>query len=163
QSFARPQMTQRSLALAACAEDALTLMHHDLNKGSVTVVKDFREAPEVMADPSALGQIFLNLFINALHAMPQGGKLMVTVEAAAGPEGKKGTACRIQDTGPGIPAEIMDRIFEYAFSTKGEKGSGLGLSISRGIAEEHGGTLTVQSQPGRGATFTLWLPAATKP
>ncbi|MCC7441822.1 MAG: response regulator [Bdellovibrionales bacterium] len=164
QSFARNDMTRRPCSIASGAEDALTLMHHDLNKGSVTVVRDFREAPEVNADPSALGQIFLNLLINALHAMPQGGKLTVTVSAAdGGPDKKPGVACVVEDTGTGIPKDVLDRIFDYAFTTKGEKGSGLGLSISRGIAEEHGGTLTVASQPGRGAAFTLWLPSAGNP
>ena len=112
----------------------------------------------VMASPNQLKQIFLNLIANARQAMPNGGTVRVDVRQ----DGDWVTAT-VSDDGPGIEAAVLERIFEPFFTTKrATGGTGLGLSVSLGIAEAHGGSLTACSEPGRGATFTLRLPIATE-
>lgn len=132
----------------------LRLMHADLERSSVSVTHNLDEvqSAEVEADPRRLQQVFLNLLLNALQAMPEGGALELRLEP--GP-----TGCRIQvrDDGQGIDPRRLEDIFE-PFSTTREKGSGLGLFIVRRIVEEHRGRIEVESEPGRGTTFTLELP-----
>ena len=112
----------------------------------------------VTASPNQLKQIFLNLIANARQAMPNGGTVRVDVRQ----DGDWVTAT-VSDDGPGIEAAVLERIFEPFFTTKrATGGTGLGLSVSLGIAEAHGGSLTASSEPGRGATFTLRLPIATE-
>jgi nitrogen fixation/metabolism regulation signal transduction histidine kinase len=110
--------------------------------------------PAVSADRDQVLQLLLNLLRNALDAMPEGGPLLLEARA----EGA-GVALSVKDGGAGISAEDLPHVFEPYF-TKKEGGTGLGLAIAHRIAEEHGGRLTVESTPGQGATFTLWLPAA---
>jgi signal transduction histidine kinase len=110
--------------------------------------------PVVLADRDQAVQVLLNLVRNALEAMPGGGALRV----AACTDGD-GVAITVADTGPGIAAEDLPRLFEPYFTRK-EGGTGLGLAIAQRIAEEHGGRLTVRSTPGQGAAFTFWLPRA---
>jgi PAS domain S-box-containing protein len=111
----------------------------------------------VSASPNQLKQIFLNLIANARQAMPNGG----TVEVDVRRDGDWAVAS-VRDDGPGIDGAVLQRIFEPFFTTKRQTGgTGLGLSVSLGIAEAHGGTLTASSEPGRGATFTLRLPLFT--
>jgi two-component system, NtrC family, sensor histidine kinase HydH len=111
----------------------------------------------VSADPNQLRQVLFNLLFNALDAQPLGGHVTVRVgrdATAGGPE----LLVAVEDGGPGLPAELGERVFEPFVSTK-ESGLGLGLSICKRIAETHGGRLTVASSD-HGATFTLRLPAA---
>ncbi len=138
-------------------DQTLTLMQHELKTGNVEVVREYADAPKVLADPVTLGQVFLNLSINAKQAMSKGGTLTVSI-AARDREGRPGVTLQVRDTGTGIPAEVLPKIFETAFSTKGEQGSGLGLAISRSIVESHGGTIDAVSGSA-GATFTIWLPS----
>ena len=110
----------------------------------------------VSASPNQLKQIFLNLIANARQAMPHGGTVQVDVHRDG-----SCVVATVADDGPGIPEEIVQRIFEPFFTTKRlTGGTGLGLSVSLGLAEAHGGSLTVTSQPGRGAAFSLRLPIA---
>ena len=110
--------------------------------------------PRVRADASRLKQVVLNLLLNAITATEQGG--VITVAAAAEGEGVK---LMVRDTGSGIPAAVLPRIFEENFTTR-PGGNGLGLPISKRIVEEHGGSLRVESVPGRGTAFTVWLRAS---
>ncbi len=103
-------------------------------------------------------QVFLNLSLNAIDAMPAGGRLDITVEAAAEPEGVQIDFC---DTGVGIPPDQIHRIFDPFYSTKTD-GLGLGLYISKMIVQDHGGTITASSQPGEGTTFSIWLPQSIR-
>jgi two-component system NtrC family sensor kinase len=97
----------------------------------------------------------LNIVINALDAMPQGGALTLIAEPAA-----QGVRIQIRDTGTGIPADVLPRIFEPWVTTKAVgRGTGLGLSITRDVIIAHGGTITVATTPGAGSTFTIVLPA----
>ncbi len=147
----------RNALLTVPVEEALSLVNHELVKSSIQLEKNIKPTPDVRIDIGAMGQVFLNLMINATHAMPSGGKLHVTVESLE-LEGKAGVAAGVRDTGAGIPEDVLPRIFEFAFTTKGEKGSGLGLAISKEIVESHGGKILVKTQMGKGTEFTVWIP-----
>jgi two-component system sensor histidine kinase AtoS len=122
--------------------------------GKIEIVKEFGELPLTQADPTQLQQVFLNLFLNALYAMPQGGKLGVRTCLE-----EDGQAIRIEvsDTGTGIREDLLKKVFQPFFTTK-PKGTGLGLAISRQMVEQHGGTIAVANRPGGGALFTLRFP-----
>ena len=122
----------------------------------IIVVEDLDERlPKVEGDENQLQQLLLNLSLNACEAMPQGGTLLVNTSVRNG-----NVAVKVSDTGCGIKNEHLDRIFEPFFSTKPVgKGTGLGLSVSYGIAQQHGGTLEVESEEGKGSTFTVVLPS----
>jgi len=113
--------------------------------------------PLIQADYGQLRQAILNLFINAMQAMPNGGKLSVSIRAARASDGKEGVAVEFKDTGIGIPPENIPHLFEPYFTTK-VNGFGLGLAIVSRIVEDHGGSIRVESQPGQGARFILSLP-----
>ena len=118
------------------------------------------DLPPVAMDREQMKQVLLNLILNALQAMPQGGKLRIqTSLQAPGRDTKTNRAVeiRVQDTGEGIPAEIQNKIFEPFFSTK-EEGIGLGLSVAQRIVEEHEGIIRVESAEGRGTEFCITLP-----
>ena len=122
---------------------------------NIYVVEDLGEKlPAVWGDKSQLQQVIMNLVLNACEAMTDGGTLVVSSTT-------DGEHARVQvtDTGCGIKRENLDRIFEPFFTTKPVgKGTGLGLAVSYGILQQHGGTLKVQSEVGRGTTFTISLP-----
>jgi signal transduction histidine kinase/CheY-like chemotaxis protein len=133
-------------------------------------VKCSPNLPTVLGDATQLDQVLLNLCVNARDAMPDGGTITLEAQqveidaagAASIPDAKPGSyvALRVRDTGTGIPPEILDRIFEPFYTTKGpDKGTGLGLSTVIGIVKGHGGFLQVYSQQGKGSTFTAYLPA----
>jgi CheY-like chemotaxis protein len=126
----------------------------------------------VLGDPTQLHQILLNLSVNARDAMPEGGSLTITAEntvldelrVAMHPQAKPGRYVTVRDTGIGIPAAMLDNIFEPFFTTKEVgKGTGLGLSTVVAIAKSHEGFVDVESEPGYGATFTVFLPAKEAP
>ncbi len=106
-------------------------------------------------DRERLRQVFTNIIVNALQAMPDGGRLAICCE-----QDRQATRIHIRDTGPGIAAEIRQQIFHPFFTTKTD-GTGLGLSVSYGIVQAHGGTIALQSEPGRGSCFTVCLPRAS--
>jgi signal transduction histidine kinase len=125
-----------------------------------------RQLPKIQADAGSLRQVLMNLLLNAISFTPEGGSITIATEAATGPArpgGAGGGAIRItvRDTGVGIAPEIIGKIFDPFFTTRpvGE-GTGLGLTISHRIVEEHGGSIDVESAPGAGAAFTITLPAA---
>jgi len=109
--------------------------------------------------PAALSELMTNLILNALDAMPDGGTLTITTRG----EPRQQITLTVADTGIGMPEPVRRRIFEPFFSTKGEGGSGLGLSMVYSIVRRHGGEIRVESEPGRGATFTLTFPVASEP
>jgi CheY-like chemotaxis protein len=112
----------------------------------------------VLGDAASLRDVLVNLIFNAVDAMPTGGRLTIGLTAAGA-----GAELTVADTGVGMPPAIQRRVFEPFFTTKGEKGSGLGLATARKVATAHGGRLDVASEPGRGTTFTLWLPTTDAP
>jgi PAS domain S-box-containing protein len=113
------------------------------------------ERPEISLVKDRLHQVFLNLILNAIDAMAEGGELEITCQGAEDPPGIQ---VRFKDTGVGVPSELLPQLFEPFYTTKSD-GVGLGLFISRNIIEDHGGRIEVTSEPGEGTTFTVWLPA----
>ena len=132
-----------------------------------TVIAD--GLPPVLIDPGQLEQVMMNLVVNARDAMPTGGRVTLTVSHTAsgpGPDrvGQPHVVFEVADTGAGIPAEVLPRVFEPYFTTKDHgKGTGLGLAMVHGIVQQAGGEITVESPPGRGAIFRVYLPATTAP
>ena len=160
-TFARRRPAVRRLvALKDVIDDSLEMLHERLAHHGVNVVAELPEhMPLVRADPDQISQVLLNLFINALHAMSEGGTLKVTVK----PE-PDAVVLMIADTGHGIPRENLGKIFTPFFTTKEVgKGTGLGLTVVHGIIQEHGGSIAVESEPGKGTTFTIRLPRKDHP
>lgn len=141
--------------LLPTVQDLLFWIRKEAGSRGVGVRVDIDPTVEVLADPNRIKQLFLNLFINAIHATPKGG--ILTVSAALGP-GERGQI-EIRDTGEGIPPEVLPKIFDPFFTTRAG-GTGLGLSIVKKIANEHGAQISVQSEPGRGTCFKLEWPIA---
>ncbi len=138
-------------------DESLDLLRHHLKRG-ITVERAYGEVGRVRGYAGQLNQVFMNLLTNAAQALGEqdrGGVIRIETARA----GDK-VVITVADTGPGIPPEILPRIFDPFFTTKDVgQGSGLGLSIVHGIVERHGGTISVDSRPGRGTTFTVTLPA----
>jgi len=122
--------------------------------GRIEIVKEFGKLPPTLADPTQLQQVFLNLFLNALHAMPRGGELGVRTFLE---EDGKTIRIEVSDTGSGIREDLITKVFQPFFTTK-PKGTGLGLAISRQMIEQHDGTIAVANRPGGGVLFTILLP-----
>jgi len=118
----------------------------------VEIQEDRRHLPPVSGNPSELREVITNLVLNAIDAMPNGGNLTIKTETD-----RRINRIHIQDTGMGIPLENLERVFQPFFTTKGPSSSGLGLSVSYGIIRRHGGSLQVESEPGKGTTFTIRL------
>jgi two-component system NtrC family sensor kinase len=140
--------------------DAIRWVPAPLLQASRLEVVD-QDAPEVMASPGQIQQVVVNLLTNAIKARAPGKPGSVVLRIGAGDSGQ--AFLEVTDDGAGIDPAIRDRIFEPFFTTRpvGEgRGTGLGLAVSHAIATSHGGTLTVESEVGRGSTFRVELPAA---
>jgi len=152
---------QNGIRVTDCVDTALRLCNNRI-KYHVTVNNRLPpDLPAVCANKNELEQVFINLFINAADAMEEtgGGSLTLTGTAR-----EKGLCIRVADSGPGIPAEKVSRLFAPFFTTKKVgKGTGLGLSISRNIIEDHGGGLTARNHPDGGAEFSVFLPGLAAP
>jgi PAS domain S-box-containing protein len=151
----------RPVNVNGIVEETLSLLKHELNKGGVKVVPDLRPLPDAVFSPDQVRQVLSNLMINAKDAMPEGGKLEIRTRYVPGSGDLRGwVRLLIADTGVGVPPEMIRNIFEPFVSTKGEKGTGLGLWIVKGIIEHHAGKLQVKSKPGQGTVFRIDLPVA---
>jgi signal transduction histidine kinase len=118
------------------------------------VHKKLGELPPIRCYPGQLNQVFLNLLVNAAQAIEERGDITIETRTLDGH-----IVIRISDTGRGMPPEHLSRIFQPFFTTKAVgKGTGLGLAISHGIIQKHHGTIDVESEPGKGTTFTIRLP-----
>jgi two-component system, NtrC family, sensor kinase len=157
-NLARPaQVDSGPCDINVVINDVLSLLEHQFRTGSIQVRKELAaSAPIVQGIEHKLQQVFLNLFLNARDAMPKGGWLTIVTR-----QDRNGAIVEVGDTGSGIPAEQLSRIYDPFFTTKAiGKGTGLGLSITYGIVQEHGGSITCDSQIGQGTRFTLHLPLA---
>ncbi|MHB0856843.1 MAG: PAS domain S-box protein [Anaerolineae bacterium] len=140
----------------ALLERVLALSAKRLRDNAVDVQLDLAaDLPAASMVRDRIQQVFVNLVLNAIDAMPNGGSLQVRTQATTSPEG---IAISFSDTGYGIPQDVLSNIFAPFFSTKPD-GLGLGLYVSHNIVAQHGGTLEASSAPGQGTTFTVWLPA----
>lgn len=130
----------------------------DLKGMKIEVVTELAEVPQITGNPAELREVFTNIILNALDAMPQGGSFRVRTRLEpAGDEGPRVEAI-FEDTGVGMAEDVRQRIFDPFFTTKGVKGTGLGLSTSYGIVARHGGSITVESELGRGSSFCVAFP-----
>jgi len=156
--FTRTHVPRRQrVDCCALAEETLRYLADLAAAHALVVERRYAEpAVQAIADPHLLRPVLLNLMRNAAQAMPTGGTLTVGVE-----RGVDGTRVTVADTGPGIPAGAEADIFRPFFTTRA-KGTGLGLAVVQELVGAMGGTLAVASEPGRGATFTVILPAADK-
>ena len=134
-------------------ESTLSLIHNQL-KDRVTVHKDYGDVPPIRCHPSRLNQVYMNLLVNASQAIAGKGEIQLKTFAT-----ENDVVVEITDTGEGIPAETLGRVFDPGFTTKGVKvGTGLGLSIVQRILDEHDGKIEVESKVGEGSTFRVFLP-----
>jgi two-component system NtrC family sensor kinase len=144
------EIVQRSIGLVGNNLKISKVKHH------VSIAENL---PTVLVDAAQIEQVLINLFINAIQAMPEGGDLFI--EVFAEPPGGW-VMVKIRDTGTGINPEVLPNIFDPFFTTKSTKGTGLGLSVSYGIIRQHRGEISVESEVGRGTTFTIKIPSTTK-
>jgi signal transduction histidine kinase len=151
-------------------QDILVLLERRLIDLGVTISTDMPKPVAVSAFPAELRQVFTNLITNAAEATGSGGQIKVSVAAgsigldATGKKKQSGATVTIADNGPGIPEDVKSHLFQPFFTTKGERGTGLGLWISRGIVNKHGGTINLESntgEPAHGTVVSVFL--ATKP
>jgi two-component system NtrC family sensor kinase len=144
-------------------EEAEALIEKDLRQNKVRVENDLdADLPLVIASADQVKQVLLNLMLNAQQAMPDGGSIFVSTRVSHGADPdflmSDSVHIQIRDTGKGIPEEYLPHIFEPFFSTKEVKGTGLGLWVSQGIVQAHGGSIKTRSREGRGTTFSVALP-----
>ncbi len=186
-SFAQPhdkEFEAQATDLGKVIDEALLLARHDIAQDKIKVIREYKEdLPPLYADPMRLQQAFLNLMLNAFQAMPEGGELRISTGTrekkrpvpldrharvlqakhltgpgrAIGEEGEEFVEVQFSDSGEGISPEDMKRLFDPFFTTR-KDGSGLGLAITHQIVSAHYGYIDVDSQPGKGTTFTVGLP-----
>jgi two-component system NtrC family sensor kinase len=168
--FARPSGgTFREIDINELIKEVLLLLQHRTARLKHTLELDLdRDVPKIRADAGSLRQLLMNLLLNAIYFTPEGGRIFIKTEQDDSVEEKRFPGCprrvrfSVTDTGSGIPNDLIDRIFDPFFTTKpvGE-GTGLGLTISYKIVEEHSGFIDVKSEPGKGASFIITLPSIT--
>ena len=154
-----PQATPVLVDARVPLEETLTFLSGSLTSKGVTVVRIIPPTlPQVLADPAQLRQLFLNLFLNSLDAMKDGGTLTIRMASIDRGAGQQVLSIQVNDTGSGIPADALGKVFDPFFTTKAS-GTGLGLAICRGIVDSHKGTIRAQNNKDRpGATITVELP-----
>jgi two-component system NtrC family sensor kinase len=160
--FARQRVPQKSaVRVAEVVDRAVRIVRNQASIGHIEIhytPPAECTVPPLFVDAGQIQQVLLNLLLNAVDAMSRGGTIMISCSEVDGGFAE----LRVTDTGVGIPPENLSRLFEPFFSTKGVKGNGLGLAVSWGIVEQHGGTLRVESEVGRGTTFFVRLPLAQR-
>ena len=160
--FTRPDEISDAITLVDASrvvDDALVLVAPDLRKNAIETRVEHSPSPAFRIVETELQQVIVNLAINATQAMGQGGTLTIRTRPAAR-DGVPGSEILVEDTGPGIPPDKIDNVFDPFMTTKQGTGSGLGLSISQSLVNRVGGLISVSSVPGQGATFTVWFPEA---
>ncbi|HEU6456320.1 MAG TPA: ATP-binding protein [Roseateles sp.] len=148
-----------SLTPQSVIADSLVLLGPLLKKAEIRVQRDDRATRECSLNRNELQQVLINLITNAMHAMQGGGTLTLSSEDQS-LNGSDGVVIHVRDSGVGISAEHLPRVFDAFFTTRPGQGTGLGLSISYTLVARYGGQITVQSVPGQGTCFSVWLPAS---
>ena len=161
--LARGESSFGDVEVQRLVDETLLVLAREPHKDGIALRVQVQPGLKVHGDPIQLEQVLLNLLINARHALlGKGGSL--TVKAAACEDAPDEIKLQVIDTGPGIPEKVIPKIFEPFFTTKGTtkkgeaKGTGLGLAICKEIIDAHGGRIEVQSEMGKGTTFTVYLP-----
>jgi two-component system NtrC family sensor kinase len=160
-AFARQAPSQREPNdLSLLVKHGLALVHHGLELQGIELKEELQQGlPLLPCDAGQIRQVILALLVNAIEAMPNGGRLEVSTALDAGAQALQ---VRVRDNGVGIPSEVLPHIFEPFFTTKeNHQGTGLGLAVAHSILEQHGGEITVDSTPGKGSEFTISLPLDT--
>jgi len=162
--FSRTSIPDKRIkSLASIMENTLALVEHHAAVNDVEIIRHYGvNLPDIEVDPTQIEQVFINLMVNACHAMPLGGRLTITMRTDAR---RELLVTSIEDTGQGISEENLGRIFDPFFTTKNQEldgvaGTGLGLSVSYGIIQNHGGHIRVESVVDQGTVFTVELPVA---
>ena len=154
----------KSIDINSLVRDVLKLTDLQIAKEKIKVVTDLQsDMPAIIGDDNQLQQVFINIIVNAVHAMPQGGTLTIAsrldISESSVPHSNGFVEIGISDTGFGIPSKDIPKIFDPFFTTKDiDKGTGLGLTVSYRIVEDHGGTIDVESKVNEGTRFTVKLP-----
>jgi signal transduction histidine kinase len=159
----RPQKAEvQPTALPSVVDQVLPLMTPIARRRGITLSASVpADLPKLLADPDQLQQVLINVLMNAFDATPAGGRVDLTADRQQR-EDRPGVIVHVHDTGPGIPAEHLPRVFEQFFTTKPPgQGTGLGLAICRDIVKEHGGAIWIDSPAEGGTTVDIWLPEAT--
>jgi PAS domain S-box-containing protein len=163
--YARPKSTEfRSTSIVDVIEKTLQLVENRLYKQKVSVEKTLApELPRIQADSPQLEQVLVNLYLNAIDAMPEGGKLIVESRMVQTDSTAQMVEITVADTGFGIAETDLGKIFQPFFTAKKRRGMGLGLPICQRIVKNHGGRIEVKSQQGVGTTFMIYLPLEWTP
>ncbi|MBM3862132.1 MAG: PAS domain S-box protein [Verrucomicrobia bacterium] len=156
---ASPQLDTEETNLNSVIEQSLLLTYHELRHKRIHVIKHFApDLPKLPLDRRRIEQVFINVFTNAIMAMPVDGELCLVALAQQEADGRVKVTVRVEDNGPGVPAEILPRVFDPFFSTKPTSmGQGLGLALARNILDLHGGKIEMSNRPEGGACVTLTL------
>jgi two-component system NtrC family sensor kinase len=156
--FARPAPLRLETAdLPAIADEVVALLEPLLDERRIRVGREMAaDLPAVQADAHQIKQVLMNLCLNAIQAMPEGGEMVLTGRSSES-EDRPGVVLSVRDTGGGVAESVLQQVFEPFITTKAG-GSGLGLAVSRSIIERHAGRIWVESAPDRGSTFSIWLP-----
>jgi signal transduction histidine kinase len=160
-NLARPRRSRRvPVALRPLLDTTLSFLSEKLKNRGIQVERAYQEVPSISGDPERLQQLFLNLVLNAVDAMPEGGELRIALE----PTDQGGVEVRVADTGVGISESDLPRIFEPFFTSKAAgEGNGLGLMVAQGIVKDHDGTIAVESEPDCGTEFRIAFPTGSDP
>jgi signal transduction histidine kinase len=153
-NFAKPKIPNLlSCRLEEVIEKNIAFLSTQIQEENINIFTHYeKNIPEILGDASMLYQAFLNILINAMQAMPQGGRIDITIASV-----RKGIEIYFEDQGSGIPTEFIDKIWSPFFTTK-EKGTGLGLGIVKKVIESHDGTVRIENRPGIGTKVTVYLP-----
>ena len=163
-SYCRPSPASRTATdIRSSIQHAISMIEQSAWRKGVEIDNQMPgNLPPVTANPDEMQQVFINLFMNALDAMPDGGRLQITASVSESETTQESTeylTINIRDNGTGIPPEIQEQVYEPFFTTKGEgKGTGLGLSICSGLIRSHGGTIDISSKPEEGTRVAIHLP-----
>jgi len=158
--FARPQDYVGYLEPtdpAQLIQDSLLLVRHLLKTGNIAIEQHVDSTRQIICNKNELQQVVINLLVNAIQAMPEGGVLRIAVDDWDEADMPVGIQLYVEDSGPGISKADLERLFEPFFTAKKSGGNGLGLWVSKNLIERYGGHLTATSAPGAGARFTVWL------
>jgi two-component system NtrC family sensor kinase len=148
----------REVRVQDLLDEIVELLERELHFNRITVKREYQDSlPPVQSDPSQLRQVFQNLILNAMTAIGRNGVITLTARGA-----DRQVSVSVGDNGPGIPKERLEKIFDPLFTTKPD-GTGLGLSIGAGILKKVGGKISVRSEAGKGAVFTVEIPKSFSP